>query len=218
MKLQVHKSGAKAGSKEVATDAFGDKVLYKTLKDAVVMYQANQRQGTVKTKTRCEVHGTSKKPWKQKHLGRARAGDVKSPIWRGGGTVFGPRPRDYSYHMPAKARRVALRSAIAGKLKDGELHLFDPAGFTAPSAKTARAVLAGLGSPRRVLVVTTETNTDVWKSFRNFPGAKVRIAVDLCAFDVVAGGIILVEEAALAALSQRVGLTAKAQSSEGGEA
>ena len=218
MKLQVHKSGAKAGSKEVATDAFGDKVLYKTLKDAVVMYQANQRQGTVKTKTRSEVHGTSKKPWKQKHLGRARAGDVKSPIWRGGGTVFGPRPRDYSYHMPAKARRVALRSAIAGKLKDGELHLFDAAGFTAPSAKVARGVLAELGSPRRVMIVTAETNTDVWKSFRNFPGVKVRIAVDLCAFDVVAGGIILVEEAALAALSQRVGLTAKAQSSEGGEA
>ena len=220
MKLQVHGlkngAGAKAASQEVATDAFGDKVLYKTLKDAVVMYQANQRQGTVKTKTRCEVHGTSKKPWKQKHLGRARAGDVKSPIWRGGGTVFGPRPRDYSYHMPAKARRVALRSAIAGKLKDGELHLFDATGFTAPSSKVARGVLEGLGSPRRVMIVTAEANVDVWKSFRNFQGVKVRTAVDLCAFDVVAGGIVLVEEAALEALVQRVGI--KAKSSEGGAA
>ena len=218
MKLQVHKSGKQAGSKDVDTNAFGDKVLYRTLKDAVVMYQANQRQGTVKTKTRCEVHGTSKKPWKQKHLGRARAGDVKSPIWRGGGTVFGPRPRDYSYHMPAKARRVALRSAIAGKLKDGELHLFDPAGFDAPSAKTARAVMVSIGSPRRATIVTAEPNTDVWKSFRNFPGVKVRTALDLCAFDVVAGGIILVEEAALEALGQRVGIKAKAESAEGGEA
>lgn len=233
MKLKVHKSGKKAGSKEFDTTAFGDKVLYKTLKDAVVMHQANQRQGTVKTKTRCEVKGTGKKPWKQKHLGRARAGDVKSPIWRGGGTVFGPRPRDYSYHMPAKARRVALRSAIAGKLKDGELHLFEAGSFDKPSAKVARAVLADIGSPRRATIVIAEPNVELWKSFRNFPGVKVRTALDLCAFDVVAGGIVLAEEAALAALAERVGeaattkaarvktteaQTSEAQTSEGGDA
>ena len=215
MKLKVHKSGKKAGSKEFDTSAFGDKVLYKTLKDAVVMHQANQRQGTVKTKTRSEVKGSTKKPWKQRHLGRARAGSVKSPIWRGGGTVFGPRPRDYSYHMPAKARRVALRSAIAGKLQDGELHLVDLAGIDKPSAKAARAVLADIGSPRRATIVTAERNEDVWKSFRNFPGVNVRTAIDLCAFDVVAGGIVLVEEAALAALAERVG---QAKTAEGGEA
>ena len=219
MKLKVHKAGKKPGSKEFDTNAFGDKVLYRTLKDAVVMYQANQRQGTVKTKTRCEVKGTGKKPWKQKHLGRARAGDVKSPIWRGGGTVFGPRPRDYSYHMPAKARRVALRSAIAGKLADGELHLFDASGFDAPSAKTARGVLEGLGSPRRAVIVTEEQNENVWKSFRNFPGVNVRRATDLCAFDVVAGGIVLAEAAALEAIAARVGNSGESkQAAEGGEA
>ena len=210
MKLKVHMAGKKPGSKEFDTNAFGDKVLYRTLKDAVVMHQANQRQGTVMTKTRSEVHGTGKKPWKQKHLGRARAGDVKSPIWRGGGTVFGPRPRDYSYHMPAKARRVALRSAIAGKLQDGELHLFDTAGFEAPSAKVARGVLQDLGSPRRAVVVTAEQHPNVWKSFRNFPGITVRRAADLCAFDVVAGGIVLAEAAALEALAARVGISGEA--------
>ena len=113
MKVQSYKSG-KVGQREFDATPFGEKILYRTLKDAVVMYQANQRQGTVKTKGRSEVAGSGKKPWKQKHTGRARAGDRKSPIWRGGGTVFGPKPRDYSYHMPTKARRVALRAALAG--------------------------------------------------------------------------------------------------------
>ena len=209
MKVQVHVSGKAPASKDVDVTAFGDKVLYRTLKDAVVMFQANQRQGTVKTKGRSDVAGSHKKPWKQKHTGRARAGDRKSPIWRGGGTVFGPKPRDYSYHMPAKARRVALRTALCGKFADGETCLFDPKAFGAPSSKTARAVLTDMGSPRRALVVTAERNEHVWKSFRNFPGVPVKQASDLCAFDVVAGGLLLIEESALAALEQRVGLKAQ---------
>ena len=117
MKVKSYKAGS-VGEVELDVAPFGEKVLYRTLKDAVVMHMANQRQGTASTKGRSEVKGTNKKPYKQKHTGRARAGDVKSPIWRGGGTVFGPKPRDYSYHMPTKARRVALRSAIAGKIAD----------------------------------------------------------------------------------------------------
>lgn len=207
MNVQVHMPGKAPASKDVDVSAFGDKVLYRTLKDAVVMFQANQRQGTAKTKGRSEVAGSHKKPWKQKHTGRARAGDVKSPIWRGGGTVFGPKPRDYSYHMPAKARRVALRTAILGKATDGELCLFDPSSFDAPSAKAARSVLADLGSPRRALIVTRDRNDAVWKSFRNFPNVNVRPAAELCAYDVVAGGLVLMEESALHALEQRVGVS-----------
>ena len=94
MKVQSYQGGS-VGQVEFDESAFGGKVLYRTLKDNVVMYMANQRQGTVKTKTRGNVQGTNKKPYRQKHTGRARAGDVKSPIWRGGGTVFGPLPRDY---------------------------------------------------------------------------------------------------------------------------
>lgn len=206
MKLKVLKSGKKAGSKDVDVSAFGDKVLYRTLKDAVVMWQANQRQGTVKTKGRSEVRGTNAKPYKQKHTGRARAGTKKSPIWRGGGIVFGPRPRDYTYHMPAKARRVALRGALFGKLDAGDLVLFDASGFEAPSAKAARAVLAEAGSPRRAVVVIAEPNVNVWKSFRNFPGVAVRVASDLCAHDVAMSGTVLAEAAALEALAARVGV------------
>jgi large subunit ribosomal protein L4 len=206
MQVKSYNAG-KVGQAEVDEARFGGKVLYRTLKDAVVMHMANQRQGTVNTRGRADVKGSNKKPWRQKHTGRARAGDRKSPIWRGGGTVFGPHPRDYSYHMPVKARRVALRSALAGKLADDEVVVAELAGFQQPSSKTARQLLNDLGSPRRAVVVLSERNENVWKSFRNFPGVRVRIAAELCAFDVVAGGLIVAERGALEALAERVGTT-----------
>jgi large subunit ribosomal protein L4 len=205
MQVKSYKNG-KLGQVEFDATPFGAKILYRTLKDAVVMYLANQRQGTVLTKGRAEVAGSHKKPWKQKHTGRARAGDRKSPIWRGGGTVFGPHPRDYSYHMPVKARRVALRSALAGKLQDGEVVVAELGGFDRPSAKAARQLLADLGQPRRATLVLAAPDVQLWKSFRNFPGVAVRTAVDLCAHDVVGGGVIVAAPEALQQLAQRVGL------------
>jgi len=215
MKVQSYKSGS-VGSVEFDAAPFGDRVLYRTLKDAVVMHMANQRQGTASTKGRSDVRGSNKKPWKQKHTGRARAGDRKSPIWRGGGTVFGPKPRDYSYHMPVKARRVALRTALSGKLADGELVIADLGEFSSPSSKAARKILGDLGTPRRATVVLAERNEHVWKSFRNFPGVAVRVASDLCAHDVVAGGLIIAEGGAMESLVARVGKPAA--NPEGGEA
>jgi len=220
MQVRTYKAGS-VGTAELDERPFLDKsgkarVLYRTLKDAVVMYQANQRQGTVNTRGRDQVQGSNKKPWRQKHTGRARAGDRKSPIWRGGGIVFGPKPRDYSYHMPAKQRRVALRSALFGKLQDGEVVVADLGGFAAPSARSARKILTDLGKPRRALVVLAEGDVNVWKSFRNFPGVEVRRAIDLCAHDVIAGGLLVVESAAMEALASRVGLSAAATA--GGEA
>lgn len=209
MKVKSYKAGT-VGTVELDEAPFGGKVLYRTLKEAVLMYQANQRQGTVNTRGRDQVAGSNKKPWKQKHTGRARAGDRKSPIWRGGGTVFGPKPRDWSYHMPKKARRVALRSALAGKLADDEVVIADLGAFSAPSAKVARKVLADLGSPRRALVVVAEPSENVWKSFRNFPGVTVRTAAELCAFDVVAGGTVLAEPAAMDFLARKLGGAAEA--------
>lgn len=210
MQVKSYKAGS-VGEVEIDEGPFLDKtgkdrVLYRTLKEAVVMYQANQRQGTASTKGRSEVRGSNKKPYRQKHTGRARAGDRKSPIWRGGGTVFGPKPRDYAYHMPAKARRVATRTALLGKMRDGEVVIADLGGWGEPSAKAARKVLADLGSPRRALVVLAERSEAVWKSFRNFPGVTVRAAIDLCAHDVVSGGLLVVEKDAMEALAARVGL------------
>lgn len=215
MELQVH-AKSKQGARAYDASAFGEGVYFRLLKDSVDMFQANQRQGTVKTKIRSEIAFSGKKPWKQKHTGRARAGDKKSPLWRKGGTTFGPRPRDYSYHMPVQQRRVALRTALCGKFGDGEVGLFDAAGFDAPSAKAARALLAAAGkldyagAPKRVLVVLAEPNENVWKSFRNFPGVQVKTAAELCAYDVLAGGDVWAEAAALDALAARVGVKDKA--------
>jgi large subunit ribosomal protein L4 len=117
-------------------------------------------------------------------------------------------PRDWSYHMPAKQRRVALRGALCGKFQDNEVALFDASGFDAPSAKAARELLAKAGSPRRALIVLAQPNVNVWKSFRNFPGLKVRTALELCAYDVISGGLVLAEQAALEALATRVGAPA----------
>ena len=108
-------SGGSVSTQTVDESRFGERVLVRTLKDAVVMYEANLRQGNAKTKSRGEVAGPNCKMWKQKHTGRARMGSKKVVHWRGGGTAFGPKPRDYSYHMPTKARRLALRTALARK-------------------------------------------------------------------------------------------------------
>jgi large subunit ribosomal protein L4 len=209
MQVKSYKAGS-IGQVEIDERRFFDKsgkarVLYRTLKDALVMHQANQRQGNAYTRGREEVVGSNKKPWKQKHTGRARAGDRKSPIWRGGGTLFGPKTRDWSYHMPAKARRVAARTALLGKLLDGEVVIADLGSFARPSAKSARKILADLGAPRRVLLVVDKHDEALWKSFRNFPGVAVRVADDVCAHDIVSGGLVIAQSAAMEKLTQRLG-------------
>jgi len=209
MQVKTYKSGS-LGQVEIDETPLHDKagkarVLYRTLKDAVVMHQANQRQGNAYTRGRDEVVGSNKKPWKQKHTGRARAGDRKSPIWRGGGTLFGPKTRDWSYHMPAKERRVATRTALFGKLKDGEVVIAELGAFPKPSAKSARQLLKDLGTPRRALVVLAQHDEAVWKSFRNFPGVLVRTADEVCAHDLVAGGLVIAQQDALTKLTRRVG-------------
>jgi large subunit ribosomal protein L4 len=217
VKIKNYKGG-KLGHAEFDPAPFGGRVRYRTLKDALVVHQRNQRQGTLSTKGRSEVAGSGKKPWKQKHTGRARAGDRKSPIWRGGGTVFGPKPRDFSTALPAKARRVALCSAIAGKLADDEVVIAEMPKFDKPSSKTARQFLADLGTPRRVLVVLAEPDPIAWKSFRNFPGITLRTAKDLCAHDVVAGGLVVAESDAMSLLAERVGVREEAAALAGVEA
>jgi len=204
LKVKNYTAG-KLGQVEFDAAPFGEKVRYRTLKDALVVHQRNQRQGTLSTKGRSEVAGSGKKPWKQKHTGRARAGDRKSPIWRGGGTVFGPKPRDFTTALPAKARRVALRSALAGKIADGEVVIAELPKFDAPSSKTARKLLADLGAPRRAIIVLAAANPIAWKSLRNFPGVTVKTAAELCAHDVVAGGLVVAESGAMSALVERVG-------------
>lgn len=193
-----------AGEKEVAVD-LGDQILYRTLKDAVVQYQANRRQGDAHTKVRSELAGHKKKPWKQKKTGRARAGDRRSPLWVGGATLFGPRnTRRWTYHLPQKQRTVALRSALAGKLQDGEIREISGMSMEAPSAKAARGILSGAVEAGSVLVLTKEHDDNVWKSFRNFPRVSVRAASDANSYDLLAHKWVLMQEGAMEVLAGRV--------------
>ena len=126
--------------------------------DALRSYLANQRQGTVATKTRSFVSGGGKKPWRQKGTGRARHGSIRSPIWVGGGTVFGPQPRDYNYRLPRKMRSLAIRTVMSDRARDGNVFVIDDLSFTEPSTKTVAALLKTLNvSDRKVLVVNGKT-------------------------------------------------------------
>ncbi len=202
MKVKSYKSGS-VGQVEFDEKPFGEKVLYRTLKDAVVMFQANQRQGTVKTKTRGEVKGTNKKPYRQKHTGRARAGDVKSPIWRGGGTVFGPRPRDYSYAMPKRAKIEALRSALLSKFRDGEIVLVDSFGLDKPKTKTLAKLLASCGWEKGGLIVANEPSDALLLSARNLRRVEVVPASDVNAYQLLLHRNVVMTEDALATVKGR---------------
>ena len=128
-------SGKSLESVAVPEERFGGKVRRELLRDTIIMHEANRRRGTASTKTRGEVKGGGKKPWKQKHTGRARVGDIRSPIWKGGGVIFGPRPRDYSFSMHRKAKKVALQSAILSRLIDNEVVQVDKLEMDSPSTK-----------------------------------------------------------------------------------
>lgn len=187
---------------------FGARVLGRTLKDAIVMYEANQRAGTHSVKTRSDVRGGNKKLWPQKHTGRARMGTTKSPLWRGGGIIFGPKPRDYSYQMPVKARRAAVRNALFTKFRDGEVAVANGLPADAPSTKQAVAVLKSLGMERSATVVTDTADRNLWLSLRNVPLVDVCPVSDLNARQVLLRRWLVVTPAALEAMKQRFGAAA----------
>lgn len=186
IELAVYDTRGKEVEKlELEEARFGGEVRKVLLKDAIIMYEANRRAGTACTKTRAEVRGTGKKPWAQKHTGRARAGSLRSPLFRGGGVVFGPKPRDYSYHMPKKARRQALRSALLGKLLDAEVKVIDKLEFSKPSTKKMVSLLKALGIEGSCLVVAEDNDHTIWKSARNVPGLKVMKVTQLNAYEII---------------------------------
>lgn len=173
------------------------------LHSAVVNFLANQRQGTHATKTKGLVSGGGKKPWKQKHTGRARSGSSRSPLWKGGGTIFGPQPRDYSYSLPKKAKRAALRGALSGKLADGEITVIDALPIDAPKTKEMVSILKSLDlSGRSTLVVVADYNRPILLSARNIPGVTVRRVADLNPYEVAAHSRLLMTKQAAEMLAE----------------
>lgn len=195
--------GGSVATKNVDAGAFGSKVLGRTLKDAVVMYEANARAGTVQARTRSMVRGGNKKLWPQKHTGRARMGTNKSPLWPGGGRIHPPAPRDHGYAMPKKARRVALRNAIFTKFRDGEVAIAEGWPSDKPSTKTAVRILTQLGMDKSATVVTEATDRNLCLSLRNVPLVDVATLDDLNARQVLLRRYLVLTPAAFASLEQR---------------
>lgn len=200
------------GEVELDDALFGERLHPVVLREAVLMYEANRRQGTVQTRTRRFVNGSTAKIYRQKHTGRARHGDRKAPLFRGGGVAHGPHPRDFSYAIPRKAKRRALQVALAGKLRDGELCLWEGARFETPSTKAARKALEALGAADSALIVAPETvDGNLLLSVRNLPYVRALPAREVSAYDVVAHKHLVLLDGALDVLGARVG------ADEGGE-
>ena len=164
---------------------------------ALVRQRANARQGTANTKTRSEVSGSSRKLFRQKHTGRARAGSMKSPLRRGGGVTFGPRPRSYEQAMPQKMRQLALRCVLSAKAQDGELKIIERLELEEPKTREMVQVLAALGVNSSALIATSEPEDNVIKSARNLPRIKTIPANILNVVDLLSHKILLMTEAAV---------------------
>ena len=180
-----NQEGAKVGDITLNDAIFGIDPHKQAMFDAVLLQRASLRQGTHKTKTRTEVRGGGRKPWKQKGTGRARQGSIRSPQWRGGGVVFGPTPRSYNLKMNKKVRRLALKSALSFKVLEQEMMVLDKLSLNAPKTKEMIAVLGKLNVDKKVLLVVDETNKDAFLSARNIPGVKIIAATQINVLDLL---------------------------------
>ncbi|WP_138496043.1 50S ribosomal protein L4 [Paenibacillus pinistramenti] len=178
-------SGSQVGEVELNDAVFGIEPNTHVLHDAVVMQRASLRFGTHKVKGRSEVRGGGRKPWKQKGTGRARQGSIRAPQWVGGGVVFGPTPRSYSFKLPKKVRRLAIKSALSSKVIDNEIIVLDALTLNAPKTKEFAAILNNLKVERKALVVAPSYDDNVALSARNIPGVKFVAADGINVLDVL---------------------------------
>lgn len=198
--------GAGPEEVEVPEELFGAEVNEDLLHRAVRIYLYNQRQWTASTKTQGEVRGGGRKPWPQKHTGRARHGSIRSPIWRHGGVVFGPKPLKRRLDLPRKMKRRALISALSARAQEGNLWLIDRLGFERPRTKEGLRVLRAMGCPEKTLVVTAtdEYRVPVYKSFSNIPGIECVRTDGLTVYNVLNHEGLLMTRKAVEELQRRV--------------
>jgi large subunit ribosomal protein L4 len=204
MTLDIYKiDGSTSGEKlELAEEIFGiepnDHAIYLSVK----AYLANQRQGTSKAKERGEVRGGGKKPWKQKGRGGARAGTTRSPLWVGGGTIFGPRPRDYRQNLPKKLRLLARKSALSYKIKDEQIIVVEDFNYEKPKTKEFVGLLNAFKLPgKKVLLLTNGKQESVYKSGRNITKVKVLEAGKASTYDILNNQILMIQKSAVETIS-----------------
>jgi large subunit ribosomal protein L4 len=197
----INASGESSGKITLPDSVFNVKTKEHLIYEAEKSYMANQRLGTATTKTRTEVKASGRKPWKQKGLGRARAGTAGSPVWVGGGVAHGPRPRDFYYALPKKARRSAIRSALSAKAREGGVKIVE--GLTVAEPKTKKAVellrLVGV-EDKKCLLVLGARNDVLTKATRNIQGVKTAIAKDLNIHDILTSDVLVIDKDAVGAL------------------
>lgn len=194
----------KVGDVELPSDIYEASVNKSLLHDVVVNQMANHRRGTSSTKGRHEVRGGGRKPWKQKGLGKARAGSIRSPLFRGGGVTFGPKPRSYAYSIPKKAKRAALASALSLKVKENAFMVVDKIKVDKPKTSEAVAILSKLGLEGKSLLVLGEIDKNLELSFRNIPGVKLTLPNRLNVYDLLNADQVLCAQDALAGIQERL--------------
>jgi len=177
-------------------EVFGAAVKEHLIQEAVLAFRAAGRSGTHATKNRSDVRGGGKKPWRQKKTGRSRHGSIRSPLWRGGGTVFGPQPRDYSFPFPRKKRQGALRSALSAKVKDGKLVVVESLLLPQPKTQELARLILGLGVKGSALLVDEPGNRHLELSARNLPKVKATLSTALNIVDLLSYDTIVLTEAA----------------------
>jgi large subunit ribosomal protein L4 len=190
------------GKLDLSDDVFSGPVNEGLLNDAVKQYLASQRSGTHKTKTRKDVSGSGKKPWRQKGTGRARVGEIRNPLWRHGGTVFGPQPRDYEYHLPKKMFRAALRSALSLKLKENQLNIIDAFALTGHKTKAFAQALSALGFDRKVLVIDNQENRNLWLAASNIAEVDLIPSLQVTPYQLLNAHHVVFSKAAIQALEE----------------
>ena len=193
----VNMAGEQIGEYELSEAVFGIEPNQAVLHSSVVNYLANQRQGTQSALTKGEVSYTTKKPWRQKDTGRARAGYAGSPVWRHGGVAFAPKPRDYSYTLNKKVKRLALKSALSSKAADAAVVVVDGLHMDEIKTKTFKTFLDKAGIAGKALVITENVDENVLKSARNIAGVNVTTATILSPYAILCGGTLVVDKAAV---------------------
>ena len=202
-KVSVFDMNGKAVSEIELSDAvFGIEPNKTVMHQAVVNYLANQRQGTQSTLTRSEVSGGGRKPWRQKGTGNARQGSIRAPQWTHGGIALGPKPRDYSYSLNRKVKRLAIKSAFSSKVLDSDLIVVDSIAVTEYKTKTVVEMLKALGVEKKALIVMPEKDEKFIKSAANIPGVKTALVNTLNVYDILNGGKFIIAKDAVAKLEE----------------
>lgn len=201
----LNQSGSNVGEIELNETVFGIEPNEAVLFETLVQQRASLRQGNHKVKNRSEVSGGGRKPWRQKGTGRARQGSIRSPQWRGGGIVFGPTPRSYSYKLPKKVRRLALRSALSAKVNEENLIVLEALAFDAPKTKEFIKVLENLSIDKKALIVTAELDETVALSARNIPGVSVVTANGINVLDLAGHDKLVMTKAAVEKVEEVLG-------------